>query len=69
MGNFSHVEIVGDVLSFTPYLLTGGGVVWRCGWASAPGGGAVLLTDGAGNTSAYLAPTLESRYVPGACRP
>ncbi len=69
MGNSAHAEIIGDVFSMTPYMLPGGGIVWRCGWASAPSGGAVLLTDGGGNTSAYLAPTLESRYVPGACRP
>lgn len=68
MGNFAHADIIGDVISFTPYMLPGGGIIWRCGAASAPGGGAVLLTDGAGNTSAYLAPTLDARYMPSSCR-
>jgi type IV pilus assembly protein PilA len=68
MGNFAHTEVIGDVFSFTPYLLPGGGVTWRCGWAVAPAGGAVPLTDGAGNSSAHLDPTLESRYLPASCR-
>ena len=69
MGNLVHVEVIGDVISFTPYLLPGGGIIWRCGAAVAPGGGAVLLTDGGGNTAAYLAPTLDTRYMPSSCRP
>ena len=69
MGNSAHADIVGDVISFTPYLLPGGGVIWRCGAEPAPGGGAVLLTDGGGNSAAYLVPTLEARYMPSACRP
>ncbi len=69
MGNSAHAEIIGDVISFTPYLTTGGGVVWRCGAAPAPGNGAVLLSDGGGNSAAYLVPTLESRYMPSVCRP
>lgn len=69
LGNLAHPEVLGDVLSFTPYELPGGGVIWRCGAAAAPGGGAVLLTDGAGNTAAYLASTLDTRYMPASCRP
>lgn len=69
LGNAVNADVFGDVISFTPYLTTGGGVIWRCGAAPAPGGGAVLLTDGGGNTTAYLAPTLETRYMPSVCRP
>jgi type IV pilus assembly protein PilA len=69
MGNFVHADVFGDVISFTPYLAAGGGVLWRCGAAAAPGGGAVLLTDGGANTAAYLASTLDSRYMPASCRP
>jgi type IV pilus assembly protein PilA len=68
MGNFAHTDILGDVISFTPYRLPGGGIIWRCGAEPAPGGGAVLLTDGGSNTSAYLAPTLDTRYMPSTCR-
>ncbi len=69
MGNDAHADVIGDIISFTPYLIAGGGIIWRCGSAAAPGGGAVELTDGAGNSAAYLAPTLETRYMPSACRP
>jgi type IV pilus assembly protein PilA len=68
MGNFAHTDILGDVISFTPYILPGGGIIWRCGTAPAPGGGAVPLTDGAGNSAAYLVPTLDTRYMPSSCR-
>jgi type IV pilus assembly protein PilA len=69
MGNFAHADVIGDIISFTPYLLPGGGIIWRCGASAAPGGGAVLLTDGAGNSAAYLAPTLDTRYMTSTCRP
>ena len=69
LGGAVNADVFGDIISFTPYLTAGGGVIWRCGAAPAPGGGAVLLTDGAGNTAAYLAPTLETRYMPSVCRP
>lgn len=67
-GNTVHADIFGNVLSFTPYLLPSGGVIWRCGAEPAPGGGAVLLTDGGGNTSSYIASTLPERYMPANCR-
>ncbi len=69
MGANAHADIFGDVFSFTPYVTPGGAVVWRCGSAPAPGGGAALMTDGAANTAAYLAPTLPDRYLPRTCRP
>ena len=69
MGNFAHADVIGDIISFTPYLLSGGGIIWRCGASAAPGGGAVLLTDGGGNSAAYLAPTLDTRYMASTCRP
>ncbi len=69
LGNSANADVIGDVISFTPYLTLGNGVIWRCGAAPAPGGGAVLMSDGGGNTAAYLAPTLETRYMPSVCRP
>lgn len=69
MGNSVHAEVFGTVVSFTPYLTPGGGIIWRCGAAPAPGGGAIPLTDGAAVTAAYLAPTLPTRYLPSTCRP
>ncbi len=69
MGNNVHADVFGDVFSFTPYVSPGGTVIWRCGAAPAPGGGAVLMSDGGGNTAAYLAPTIPDRYLPRTCRP
>ena len=69
LGNEVHADVFGDVLSFTPYVMPGGVVIWRCGAAPAPGAGAVLMTDGGGNTAAYLPPTLPARYMPSSCRP
>jgi len=66
MGNRVHAEIFGQTISFTPYLTPSGGIVWRCG-ASLPPPGAVLLTGG-GVTSVYLAPTIDTRYLPASCR-
>ena len=43
MGNRAHADVFGEIISFTPYLTPSGGFVWRCGAASPPGGGAVIL--------------------------
>jgi type IV pilus assembly protein PilA len=67
MGSNVHVEVVGDVISFTPYILPGGGIIWRCGAAPAPGA-AQLLGTGGPNPAAWLAPTLDPRYMPSVCR-
>ena len=67
MGNRVHADVFGDTVTFTPYLTPSGGIVWRCGFSAAPGGGAVLLTGG-GVTTAYQAPTIEPRYLPTTCR-
>jgi type IV pilus assembly protein PilA len=57
-----NAEIVGDVVSMTPYLTAGNTIVWRCGYADAPGGS--LLNGGAD----HVDPTLDQRYLPAACR-
>jgi len=66
-GNDAHAEIFNRTLSFTPYSAAGGSIIWRCGAAPAPGGGATELT-GNGVTSAHQAPTVASRYLPSSCR-
>ena len=66
MGNRAHADVMGDTISFTPYSTPSGGIVWRCGSSREPAG-AFLLTGG-GVTSAYLAPTIEPRYLPSTCR-
>ena len=66
MGNRVHADISGDIVSFTPYQTQSGGIVWRCGAASAPSG-TVLLTGG-GVTTTYLPTTIPPRYLPSTCR-
>ena len=66
-GNDAHQEISGDKLTFTPYASGSGSIIWRCGGAAAPGGGALPLS-GVLVTTVYEAPTVEPRYLPNACR-
>ena len=61
-GPRAHQAIFGQTLSVTPYETNGNTIVWRCGIAAQPAG--VLLQGGA----PHLAPTVESRYLPSACR-
>jgi type IV pilus assembly protein PilA len=65
-GNDAHQDIIGETVSVTPYMTAGGTIVWRCGSAPVPTGGAELT--GGGVTSAHLAPTIDPRYLPSSCR-
>jgi type IV pilus assembly protein PilA len=65
-GNDAHQDIFGETVSVTPYITTGGTIVWRCGSSPVPAGGAEL--SGGGVTSAHLAPTIDPRYLPSSCR-
>jgi len=61
-GPLAHQDIVGSVLSLTPYETTGNTISWRCGNAPPPPG--ALLNGGAG----HVAPTVDTRYLPSNCR-
>lgn len=61
-GPLAHQDIIGTILSLTPYETAGNTVVWRCGNAPPPPG--VLLNGGAGHVS----PTVDPRYLPSSCR-
>lgn len=65
-GNNVHQDAFGDTLSVTPYLSGSNTVVWRCGYSAAPAGSTAM--SGGGVTSAHQDPTLDSRYLPAACR-
>ena len=62
-GPRAHQDIIGQTLSVTPYVTAGNTVIWRCGYAGAPAGGAIM--NGGAN---HLAPTVASRYLPSTCR-
>ena len=64
-GNDAHAEIFGRTMSFTPYMSGTNSIAWRCGDAVAPAG--APLTGG-GVTTVHQAPSVETRYLPGACR-
>ncbi len=66
-GNDAHADILGNVISFTPYSTPAGAIIWRCGAAPAPGGGAVIL-QGGGVQAQHQAPTIATRYLPSSCR-
>ena len=61
-GPRAHQAIFGQTVSVTPYETNGNTVIWRCGNGSQPAG--VLLQGGA----PHLAPTVDTRYLPSACR-
>jgi type IV pilus assembly protein PilA len=62
-GPKAHADIIGDTLSFTPYITPGNTIMWRCGQAAAPAN-AALLNGGA----AHQAPSVDPRYLPSTCR-
>lgn len=62
-GPRAHADIAGTILYLTPYESPGNAIAWRCGFAGAPAGGA-LLNGGA----AHVDPTLDRRYLPASCR-
>jgi len=64
MGNRAHVDVLDKTISFTPYMTPSGGVVWQCGKAPAPGGGAYLMMPG----TAWQDTTILPRYLPSTCR-
>ena len=61
-GPLAHPDIIGSVLSLTPYETAKNNIVWRCGFAPPPVG--ALLNGGA----AHVPPTIEARYLPATCR-
>ena len=62
-GPLAHADIVGQTFSLTPYETPGNIVIWRCGAAPAPTGGALLIGG-----DPHIAPTVNTRYLPSSCR-
>jgi type IV pilus assembly protein PilA len=62
-GPLAHQDIIGTVISLTPYETSENTVVWRCGSAPPPEG--LLLNGGSG----HKASSVNNRYLPGSCRP
>jgi type IV pilus assembly protein PilA len=68
-GNEANAVINGLTLTVTPYETGNLGIVWRCGWASAPAGLNPMGTASGGRAAVYIAPTVPPEYLPAACRP
>ena len=62
-GNEAHSNIAGQSLTLTPYASGDDSVVWRCGYAPVPGVSLLPITG-----ATYAAPTVDSNYLPSACR-
>ncbi|MDJ0939843.1 MAG: pilin [Woeseiaceae bacterium] len=62
-GPLANAQIVGQTVSLTPYETVGNTIVWRCGGAGIPTGGALL--NGGAN---HAMPTVANRYLPAVCR-
>jgi len=62
-GLLAHADIIGQTLSMTPYETVGNTLIWRCGNAGLPPGGA-LLNGGANHQNV----TFNPRYLPSNCR-
>lgn len=67
-GNEANQAIANDTLTVTPYESRDLGVVWRCGYAAAPGGLNPMGTANGGATAAHTDPTIEAEYLPSSCR-
>lgn len=58
-----HSAIAGGRLSLTPYESPSStSVAWQCGYANLPPGSLLL------NGATHSLPTIDSRYLPSACR-
>jgi len=68
-GNEANAEISGLNITITPYETSERGIVWQCGWASAPANTVLLGSTSGGNAATYIAPTILERYLPASCRP
>ena len=66
-GNEANVtHLIGNTVALQPYASAGGDVIWRCGYAVAPGGADPGLTPGDPDSSA--ATSVEPKYLPSNCR-
>ena len=70
-GNEANAAIDTLTVTLTPYETSDGSIVWRCGTAPVPGGGALspMGTAGGGTAATYIAPTVPDQYLPASCRP
>jgi type IV pilus assembly protein PilA len=68
-GNEANSKIGGDTLALTPYESQDASVSWQCGASNAPAGNAGLLGYAGNTTAAIGTTTVETKYLPKACRP
>ena len=64
-GKESYAGLAGSVLVLTPYATDDGAIVWQCGLSTY---GNSRDFEPIGNDTGNSATTVESRYLPNACR-
>jgi len=71
-GGQANQQIIGELLTLTPYETTEGAVVWRCGKAGIPqdinGDLEPMGTSGGGITTDWEDSTIDEKYLPQTCR-
>jgi type IV pilus assembly protein PilA len=67
-GGDANAAINGRIVTLTPYETQDLGIVWRCGFAPAPTGLALMGTRGGANITSYIPPTVSAQYLPSSCR-
>jgi type IV pilus assembly protein PilA len=68
-GNSANAIINGQTLALTPYESADLSVIWKCGNAADPQNASLLGTAAGGTTADVGATSLDSKYLPAACRP
>ena len=66
-GLSASAAINADIVGLQPFRNLNGDVVWKCGLAADPAGGAVA-TDLANTPSVAVTTTVEGKYLPANCR-
>jgi type IV pilus assembly protein PilA len=66
-GHEAHDDIDSLDVTLLPYVTSDQTIIWRCGFAPAPGGLSILGTA-VGDAAPVLPTTVPERYLPSVCR-
>lgn len=65
-GESANATIAGATLALQPFVMPNGELVWRCGFAAAPSGGAPVHAEAVDSAAAT---DIGPQHLPSACRP